>query len=378
MILNLSRSLKEEANWHPQVLAYDFAPTESAGNDLILSFQSLQIPVKSQQKPPRFSIKTVAQIVVHAAKDGVSVIHTHDLGALIYGALAKMFLFSRVRLVHTQHSFVNHNRSWKYRYYERFFTLFADSIAVVSPDTKLSYLNLGIPEKKLRLIANGVSFPQAPVLNPAERVERREALLKNLLKSNRDVDLSGDLPHKFWLLYLARLHRGKGQEHALELWKHLPEVIRSRSVLIFVGPETEPGAKGRLEALAAAIPDREKVIFAGGSDMPLEWMRLSDVFLSCSEFEGMPLSPVEALGCGVPAILSEIPGHEFLSSHADLYPLDRPELGAQALTRLFDESNSDEIAYRKRKWSGAQVIRDSFTPGAMAKQYEKLYEGKDR
>ncbi len=378
MILNLSQSLKQEANWQPQVLAYDFAPTESSGQDLIASFQSLEIPVKSQQKPPRFSIKTVAQIVVHAARDGVTVIHTHDLGALIYGAFAKMFLFSRVRLVHTQHSFVNLNRSWKYRYYERFFTLFADKIAVVSPDTKLSYLNLGIPEKKLRLIANGVLFPAAPILNPGERFEKREELLKAQLKKTRDLVFSQEPVKKFWLLYLARLHPGKGQDHALKLWSGLSPEMRAQSVLIFIGPETETGAKAHLEALAKTVPDRDKVIFAGGSDMPLEWMRVSDVFLSCSEFEGMPLSPVEALGCGVPAILSEIPGHEFLKSHADLYALDRPELGVQAVTRVYNDSKRDEIGFRRKKWTDAQVIRDSFTPGAMAKQYEKLYEGKDR
>ncbi|MBC7397843.1 MAG: glycosyltransferase family 4 protein, partial [Bdellovibrionales bacterium] len=370
MILNLSKSLKESSVWQPQVLAYDFAPVAGLGTDLISSFQSFEIPVQSNQKPGRFSWKTVAKIAGHASKSGVTVIHTHDLGALIYGALAKFFLFKRVRLIHTQHSFVHLNRSWKYRYYEKFFTLFADSIAVVSPDTQKSYLQLGVPESKLHVIPNGVDFPSEPDLSRAKRIAKREALTENLPLAPRLQIHSSD----FWILYLARIHGRKGQDHALKLWAEMTPELRKSASLIFVGPETDPGEQARLEQLISETPDSNRIMIAGASQSPHEWIKAADLFLSSSEFEGMPLAPVEALGSGIPAVLSRIPGHEFLENYASLYPLSEPALGAKAVEFAMESTLDDNEAYRLELWEKSKAIRKSFTLSIMSKRYEKLYE----
>lgn len=366
MILNLSRSLKRGSKWQPQVWAYDFAPEHATVAHLIPEFQTLEIPVHSKSKPPRFSFKTVLQIAKHAAQGGVSVIHTHDLGALIYGVLAKLTLLTRVRLVHTQHSFVHLNRSWKYRYYEKFFARFADSIAVVSPDTKKSYLELGIPEHKLHLIPNGVDFPAAPELDRGTRIARRRTLGPAVPETLRD---------SFWILYLARIHGRKGQDHAIKLWNAMEPDTRRRACLIFVGPETEKGALAALQAQIAEASDRERIVLAGPSQTPHEWVSASDLFLSCSEFEGMPLAPIEAIGSGVPAVLSKIPGHEFLDPYCHLYSLDHPATGAAVLEHVMLETFNNDANYRQKLWQRTASLRESFTLTTMSHHYGRLYEG---
>jgi len=66
----------------------------------------------------------------------------------------------------------------------------------------------------------------------------------------------------------------------------------------------------------------------------------SDVFLSCSRWEGLPLAVLEAMASGLPAVLSEVDGHLDILAQchegADGYPLDRPDLAAAALGRLAD------------------------------------------
>lgn len=360
MILNLSRTLKTKSIWRPQVLAYDF---QSHGNssDLIGAFNHLEIPVMSSSKPPRFSLKTVAQIAGQTSRDEITVLHTHDLGALVYGALAKFFLGNHVRLVHTQHSFVHLNRSWKYRYYEKFFTRFADAIAVVSDDTKKSYLELGVPEDKIFVIPNGVEFPIQPDLDRTTRMKNRPA-----------ISFQSD----FWIVYLARIHRRKGQDHALELWEKLTPECRLKSTLIFVGPETDPGELKRLKEITSRVPNSDRIQFVGASQNPHEWIQAADVFLSASEFEGMPLSPVEAIGSGVPSVLSRIPGHEFLAPYADLYLLEQPEKGAEFVERLVEQTFSNDSGLREAVWIKMKRLRESFTLETMAKNYQKLYEAK--
>ena len=372
MILNLSRSLKQSSAWKPQVLAYDFAPATPAPQNLIASFQSSEIPVWAQGKPPRFSLRTVREMAKWARHEEVSVIHTHDLGALIYGVFTKFFLLARIRLVHTQHSFVHLNRAWKYRYYEKFFSRFADAIAVVSPDTRKSYVELGVSPKKLHLIPNGVEFPSESLSCPEARFRRRSRLI---FESRELEEQLGPKIRDFWIVYLARIHGRKGQDHALKLWNELDASDRSRATLIFVGPETENGALRSLERSIAEAHDRDRIVLAGASQNPQEWLRSADLFLSCSEFEGMPLAPVEAIGSGVPALLSKIAGHEFLSRYAVLYDGSDPAEGARKLESILEQHASDPKAFRDRCWNRAEGLRESFTLVSMSKQYEKLYEG---
>lgn len=370
MILNLSKGLKQHSVWKPQVFAYDFRVPRVCGTDLLESFAYLGIPVRSTVKPPRFSFRTAIGIARQVSGDSVTVIHTHDLGALIYGILAKFILFRKVRVVHTQHSFVHLNRSWKYRYYEKIFTWFADSVAVVSEDTRRGYIDLGVHEERLHVIANGVDFPEEPDFDRTHRIARRGALIHE----HSQVSALSTFRSDYWILYLARVHGRKGQDHALRLWAELAPRVRAECTLLFVGPESDPGELKRLQIIAENLPDSERVVFAGASQVPHDWIRASDMFLSSSEFEGMPLAPVEAIGSGVPALLSRIAGHEFLSSFADLYPFQQAHLGAESVERAFQRTMEDDAAFRQECWIRTQSIRESFTLRAMSRQYEKLYE----
>jgi glycosyltransferase involved in cell wall biosynthesis len=151
-------------------------------------------------------------------------------------------------------------------------------------------------------------------------------------------------------------------------------IVRKSCVLIFVGPETDSGELNRLNEIKLRSPDQERIIFAGPSQNPEDWIRASDLFLSCSEFEGMPLSPIEAIGSGIPAVLSQIAGHEFLFPYSEHYSLVHPEHGAKCIEGIINQIKSNYLNYRLSLWERTQTIRTQFTLSAMSKQYEKLYE----
>jgi glycosyltransferase involved in cell wall biosynthesis len=132
MLLNLSTTLKAGGEWEPRVFVLDRRPDASPENDLSPSFASAEIPTTSFLKAPGFSLRAVLEIRRRMSAENISVLHTHDLGALIYGACVKLLSLGRVRLIHTQHSFVHLTGRWVYRYYQRFFVRFADEIVVVA------------------------------------------------------------------------------------------------------------------------------------------------------------------------------------------------------------------------------------------------------
>lgn len=330
MILNLATSLKSEFQWQPQVFVFDHSKYTDPSANLGSSFEAVGIPVVFFSKGKGFSFQAVLKIARIVLEQDVSVIHSHDLGALIYGACAKVASLGRVRLVHTQHSFVHLARKKRYQLYEKFFTFFADEVTVVSPDTLDTYRKLGLSERRIHFVPNGVRFAVGSGgnrLTLAQRGEARRAAVESL-GGQPTVPALQTLLGAHWVLYMARVHGRKGQDHAMKLWSALEPSVRRKATLLFVGLETEPGQLDKLNKAIEAAPDRDRVLYLGPTHQPGLWLQASEVFLSSSEFEGMPLASIEAAGSGLALVLSAIPGHESLKSNSLQYPLEHPEQGA--------------------------------------------------
>lgn len=374
MILNLSVALKKSGRWEPSVFVYDHQP-DSKYENLIASFRARQVDVETFQKPPGYSPRAVFRIAQAVVRGDITVIHTHDLGALIYGVLAKIVLCGGVRLVHTQHSFVHLRKAGRYAWYERIFARLADRLTVVSDATRDEYARLGIPAKKIEIVANGVDFPDLPLASRQEKI----ALRQGVLSGHSGALQRGSLPlDAFWILVLGRLHPVKGQRQAIEIWGKIPAELRKKSVLWIVGPEAERGEIEVLERLRASVPDSDRILLMGGTQDPRAWILASDVFLSASEFEGMPLGPIEARGSGVPCVLSDIPGHSFLKEQARFFALKDADAGAQALEealRLLPGHGSNDSSYYSTLWSSSGSLRARYSADAMAEVYARAYKG---
>lgn len=55
---------------------------------------------------------------------------------------------------------------------------------------------------------------------------------------------------------------------------------------------------------------KKNIAFIGKTDKVVSYLQLSDVFISSSESEGLPNGVIEAISCGLPVILSDIPQHK--------------------------------------------------------------------
>ena len=372
-VFNLATTLKAQGEWEPQVFVFDRLHDAGPENDLGPAFLKAGIPVTAVMKAPGFSMRTVLHIRRTLSAENIGVIHTHDLGALIYGVCAKLLSFGGVRLVHTQHSFVHLSRRWIYKYYELFFTRFADEIAVVSADTQQSYVDLGLPRARIKLVSNGVRFPEQAAVGAEIKKRSRKDLYDKLDASARTA-LEPLLGCR-WVLYMARLHRTKGQDHAMELWTRLSPGVRGKIALLFVGPGNEPGRLDRLRSDIESAPDSSRVLYMGTTYCPELWLSCSDLALSCSEFEGMPLGPIEAAGAGLPLVLSAIPGHEVVKDWSSQYPLDDPAEGARMVEKILEEIEAGPDDFFARTWEKARAVRSRYTLAQMSGAYSRLYRG---
>jgi glycosyltransferase involved in cell wall biosynthesis len=287
----------------------------------------------------------------------------------MYGCIAKILSGGRLKLVITQHSFIHLDQRFRYRIYERIFARLTDEITAVSSDILATYRRLGICRRRISVITNGIDFPAHPEVPISNRFHERREIARSCA--------STVLHHRaddHWLLYLARIFPRKGQEHALELWNNLDPAVRAKSVLVFVGPESQEGARATLEYAIGRSEDCNRIVLAGPTNSPGDWLRVSDLYLSCSEYEGMPLGPLEAVCAGLPTLLSDIPGHEFLRDHSWQFNLEEPKQGAHRLEEVLSAIADGGRLLRRECTRRAEDLRQQFSLNRMAEDYRSIYE----
>ncbi|MGH3310783.1 MAG: glycosyltransferase family 4 protein, partial [Streptomyces sp.] len=128
---------------------------------------------------------------------------------------------------------------------------------------------------------------------------------------------------------VGRLCPQKGQRTLLSAWPRIAARLPGAwLVLVGDGPDRRQ--------LTEEPPDR--VLFAGASDEVNRWYAAADLAVQPSRWEGMALTPLEAMACGRPVVLTDVGGaRECLPiGHEDvcLVPPDDPDALAAAVTRL--------------------------------------------
>lgn len=131
-------------------------------------------------------------------------------------------------------------------------------------------------------------------LHPVSEVER--------LVARQGLGLPEDA---FVLLYAAEFSGRKNQAMLIEAVAKLPA-----NVVLSL-----PGRGDAFEAcrsLAVSCGVAERVVFPGHVADLAPWRAAADACVSSSRSEGLPFHVVEAMACGLPAVLSRVKGHEDL------------------------------------------------------------------
>lgn len=368
----IGSTLKQQTAWQPYVLAYNHDHTLDAPS-LAPSFAEAGIPVSLFKKRRGFSLATVYKILREVLTHDIRVVHTHDIGGLMYASIAQIISLGRFRILHTQHSFIHLSYTPKYRLYEKIFSRFPSKITAVSEDVRKRYAEVGVNPKDVTVISNGVRFIEEELSDREAMVAARQELVSSP-SSAQYPELAKPHSQRLWILYMARLFPQKGQDHALAVWDHLDPQLRAQAALIFLGTEAAPGELERLQKLAKHKPDADRIVFVGGSAHPLEWLKAADVYMLSSESEGMPLGSLEAVGSGIPSLLSAIPGHDFLASFAPTYHLDEPQKGAQILEGLLLSSQNDFTNFRATARAQTKPLRVDYSINNMVNKYAEVLE----
>jgi glycosyltransferase involved in cell wall biosynthesis len=115
----------------------------------------------------------------------------------------------------------------------------------------------------------------------------------------------------------------------------------------------------------------DRCVLPGYRDDLWRWMKSADVFVSLSVYEGRPNVVQEALRCGAPSVLTDIPAHrEFIPDDAARYVGVTDRAGAtRAVLSLLDDRESAAALAARGRGATAAITLDS-----VAEAYQSLYE----
>jgi glycosyltransferase involved in cell wall biosynthesis len=172
-------------------------------------------------------------------------------------------------------------------------------------------------------------------------------------------------PDRRIVLFVGRFSPEKNLSTLVRALSMVSPHLNIIGVLAGVGPDHE-----KIAQEAKALNMGEQIRLPGYVNNVWGLMKKADVFVSPAFFEGRPNTVLEAMACGCPLILSDIPAHrELVSGEAALFTkADRPEELAQAISRTLEDPSAATARARV-----ARNIVDRYTVDRMAKDYDSLY-----
>jgi len=140
------------------------------------------------------------------------------------------------------------------------------------------------------------------------------------------------------VILAGRLAEIKRIDIFLQTVKAVREKIPDVKVVV-VGDGT---LRGHLQALSVDLGIDRNVSFVGHQEKIETWLRQSKIFVLTSDSEGLSLSMMEAMMCGLPAVVSDVGDLGDLVQHGVngyLVPRRSPDLFAERLVELLSDAS---------------------------------------
>jgi len=262
--------------------------------------------------------------------------HVHLFPTQYWVVLAKLFSFSKIKLVLTEHSTKNSRmESLFLRKIDRFFYLPYHKIICISTDVLNRFQNYTkLQKSKFCMIENGINL---------KTVYATKGYLKSEIFSKlNEQDVV--------LIHVARFSKHKDQKTVLEALKYLPSNVK----LLLVGDGL---FRKSCENLTQKLELQNRVLFMGLRMDVLRLLKTADISILSSNWEGFGLVAVESMASGIPFIASDVPGMSNIVKGGGI---------------LFEKGNVKELVFHIEKLINDQNYSNEISNAckARAKQYD--------
>lgn len=295
------------------------------------------------EKKLGFDVRLIFQLAEFFKKEKPDVVHTH-LYTMKYVIPATVLAGVKTR-VHTVHNVAEKEATPQNQKLNSFFYHFFHVTAVaLSEEVKKSIENVyRIPGQKIPIVFNGID------------------LSKCVVKQNYEI--SNNSPR---ILHIGRFSEQKNHVGLLTAFQKVLEAYPD-AILELVGDgELRP----EMEQLVVRLGIENNVHFLGLQSVVSQFLHDADIFILPSNYEGVPMTLIEAMGTGLPIIATCVGGV--------------PDMLADGVSALLIRNDTDEIAESMKTLIGNEKMRRQlgyearnrsvvFSSEIMAQKYIEIY-----
>ena len=284
----------------------------------------------------------------------VDVIHAHQYTPFFYASLSR-FMGNKAPILFTEHgrTFPDFRRP-KRVLANRFLLSKKDQVVAVGKQVKNALIeNEGIPEKKIKVIYNGIDVERFKPNGESRHLTRQKLGIRE-----------GEIV----LIHVARLNPLKDHLAAVKTFDHIREHPKIRLLIVGEGEEEQN--------IRNAIADRnlESTVSMLGlrKDIP-DLLNAADACLLTSRSEGIPLTLAEAMATELPCIATDVGGvPEIVTDRTTGFLCPAGDTRKMA-SRIVDLVNSEELRSRMGQAGRARIAK-LFNDKSMHAQYQEAYQ----
>ena len=213
------------------------------------------------------------------------IIHVHLFPALYWVAIAKMLSFSEVKLVFTEHSTGNRRlQNPLFRIIDKFIYRAYSKIICISPEVKNQIENLlKIPNDRLVVVNNGINLRKIKSIKAHQRED------------------FGYVAEDCIIVMVAGFRIEKDHETLIASLKYLPANYK----LLLVG---DGYRRTEIENYIQKLNLSNRITLLGIRSDVYALLKMSDIAVLSSHWEGFGLAAAEAMAAEIPVIASNVDG----------------------------------------------------------------------
>lgn len=339
-----------------QLLALSTGDTEGAYSSEFkkAGIKVIHKPLPGNAKNPLFLYKYFKDVFAFIKQEKIDVVHIHRASYYWYFALvAKLAKVKAVRTVHNV--FKNRSITLPKAIIERYTSrkLFNLKFQSIGPSVEANELNYyKNPTIRINNWFDNKKF--YPVVSNEERNNTRDAL--------------GISRNEFVIISIGGCSPIKNHHDIIRAIPLILAACENITYLHLGCGQTEAEEKKLAEELGIT----GKVRFAGNKTNVRDYLIASDLYVMPSKFEGLGNAAVEAMACGLPSVLYNVPGLKDLIHNNDNGYLIEPDykLLAEKIIELINHPGTG-----KQMGKNAQAyVNNEFSIAKSVKQIIGLYE----
>lgn len=289
-------------------------------------------------------------------KNEINIIQTHDFYSNILGMFAATLARTPVRIAAKRET--GSMRTNVQSFIERRAFAVANAIVVNADAVKRHLISVGVPEKKLATIYNGLDIERLTL----KQNHSREEILSSF-------DLPVEKEKRFITIVANLRHHVKDIPTFLRSARKVSEMF-SDSVFVIAG---EGELMGEMKSLARDLGIEKKVFFIGRCERVPELLSASDVCVLSSKNEGFSNSILEYMAAAKPVVATDVGGaSEAITEGETGFVVgvgDDEKMAAHINSLLEDERKMKVMGERGKE----RVIKE-FSCEAQLEKTEQLYE----